>query len=200
MRGCDVLFRHFFVPWYRLPPEVDAPRTTKGDIEFYAEAAGQAAGQAWRVPEERQRRTKREVEKMVDAAREDWLSYLPVDDAVSLAAVDAFDAHWTRNRVAEVIRSSDAGDFTNDYLVLTCELGAVLGEVMCELLPTLEWLYSDPYWESSLWYIPTGGRIYPFHWAIKRMSSYGVLDGLRAKVFAGVARVQRESPRGLTGA
>ena len=132
---------------------------------------------------------------MVAAARKDWPTYLAVDEVVSLGALDAFDAHWTRQRVADVIRSSDPSDFTNDYLVLCCELGAVLGEVMREQLPSLEWLYSDPYWESSLWHAPTGGRIHPFHWAIKKMSSYGVDDGLHDKVLAGIDNVQRsESP------
>ena len=128
---------------------------------------------------------------MVDAARGDWPTYLAVDDVPSLAALDAFDAHWTRQRIAAVIASADASDFTNDYLVLCGELGAVLGEVMRQLLPPLEWLYSDPYWESSLWYAPTGGRIHPFHWAIKKMSSYGAEDGLREKVLAGIESIQR---------
>jgi hypothetical protein len=133
---------------------------------------------------------------MVDAARADWPTYLKVDDVVSVDAIDAFDSHWTRPRIAEVIRSSDRSDFANDYLVLCCELGAVLGEVMRLALPSLEWLYSDPYWESSLWYAPTGGRIPPFHWAIKKMSSYGVDDGLRPKLLAGMESVQRREPRG----
>ncbi len=128
---------------------------------------------------------------MVDAARADWPTYLKVDDVVSVEAIAAFDSHWTRPRIAEVIRSSDNSDFANDYLVLCCELGAVLGEVMRLVLPSLEWLYSEPYWESSLWHAPSGGRIPPFHWAIKKMSSYGVNDGLRPKLLVGMETVQR---------
>ena len=196
MSGCDTLFRHFFVPWYRLPPGVAAPRIVKGDIELYSDAAGQSATDAWQVHRDRQRRLAEQVAEMADAARADWPTYLKVDDVVSVEAIDAFDCHWTRPRIAEVIRSSDSSDFANEYLVLCCELGAVLGEVMRLALPSLEWLYSDPYWESSLWYAPTGGRIPPFHWAIKKMSSYGVDDGLRPKLLAGVESVQRREPRG----
>ena len=194
MSGCDILFRHFFVSWYRLPPGERPPRIVKGDIEVYAEAAGRSATDAWRVPEERQRGLAKQVATMVEAARADWPTYLEIDEVVSLAAIEAFDSHWTRPRIAEVVRSSDRADFANDYLVLCCELGAVIGEVMRQHLPSLEWLYSDPYWESSLWYAPTGGRIHPFHWAIKKMSSYGVDDGLRPKLLAGIESVQRSEP------
>jgi hypothetical protein len=57
-------------------------------------------------------------------------------------------------------------------------------------LPGLEWLGSAPYWESSLWYAPTGASIHPFHWAIKKMSSYGVDDGLRFKLLTALETAQ----------
>jgi hypothetical protein len=123
---------------------------------------------------------------MVDAARGDWQAYLPLRDVVSLEGIDAFDAHWTRQQIAGLLRRSEADDFQNDYLVVCCELGAVLGEVMRTLRPDLEWLYDSPYWESSLWHAASGSRMHVFHWAIKKMSAYGADDGLRPKVLFGL--------------
>jgi hypothetical protein len=191
--GCNILFRRFFVPWHRLPPGAKGPRILKGDIELHPDAAGQPAAAAWRLPLDRQQASARQVARMVDAARADWPTYLEVDEVVSVEAIDAFDAHWTRPRIAELLRASDRSDFTNDYVVLCGELGAVLGEVMRRALPSLEWLYSDPYWESSLWFAPTGGRIHPFHWAIKKMSSYGADNGLRPKLLVGLESIQCEA-------
>lgn len=196
MSGCDVLFRRFFAPWYPVPPGGSPPGLTRPDLEIHPDSAGLSAADAFQMSQEHQRERASQVARMIAAARDDWPTYLAVDQAVSLSTIDAFDAHWTRERIARTIRSSDPSDFTNDYLVICCELGAVLGEVMRQQLPGLEWVYSDPYWESSLWYAPTGGRIYPFHWSIKKMSSCGGDDGLSEKLHAGIDSIQRPEPSG----
>lgn len=48
--------------------------------------------------------------------------------------------------------------------------------------PRLEWCYEYPYWESSLFAPKTGTVIPPFHFAVKKMSEYGVDDGFVAKL------------------
>lgn len=182
MSGCDVLFRQFFARWYRLPPNVEPPRITKGDLEVYDDLAGQPVTAISRLHEDRRAELADQVSRMVSAAKEDWRSYLDTADVVSLQAIDAFDGYWTRARIADLLRRSARTDFQNDYLVVCCELGAVLGEVMRGLRPGLQWLHDSPYWESSLWHAASGSQVNVFHWAIKKMSAYGAEDGLRPKV------------------
>ena len=52
------------------------------------------------------------------------------------------------------------------------------------LEPRLSWLYDWPYWESALYDQETRSRINVFHWAVKKMSEYGVEDGLTDKLNA----------------
>lgn len=83
-------------------------------------------------------------------------------------------------QVSSVIVNSDATDFSNEFIVLCCEFGAVIGYAMQALAPQLEWLCDWPYWESGLLDTESGYRINVFHWAIKKSSSYGIDDGYRA--------------------
>lgn len=193
MSGCDVLFRRFFRPWYRLPPGHQPPSITKGDIEVHDGAGGRSVADLCQLRPEQRERLASQVTTMVKAAREDWATYLAFGNVVSLEAIHGFDEHWNRSRIAETIRTSDPADFSNDYLVLCCELGAVVGEVMRAIRPELEWLYDSPYWESSLWHSASGSRINVFHWAIKKMSAYGAEDGLRPKILAGLGTLGREA-------
>jgi len=121
---------------------------------------------------------------MLSAAREDWPEYLSVSGEIGLSWVDAFDRYWNRKRIKDTIRGSDPKDFGNDYVVIVCEFGAVLGHVMRGLQPRLVWYLERPYWESAL-VDPNRGFVIPvFHWAVKKMSGYGVDDGFAAKIDA----------------
>jgi hypothetical protein len=95
-----------------------------------------------------------------------------------------FDRYYDLEHVENVVRLSDPDDFSNDYLVLICEFGAVLGHVMMELLPGLDWMPSWPYWESAVFDSQTGTLVPVFHWAIKKFSIYGIDDGFAEKVRA----------------
>jgi hypothetical protein len=119
---------------------------------------------------------------MVEAARGDWPGYLPVAGEPSLAWIEAFDDYWTATRVHALLGRSDPTNFANDLLVTSCEFGAVLGHVLREAVPRLDWLPDWPYWESGLLDVASGYRINVFHWAIKRFSEYGLEDGYGAKV------------------
>jgi hypothetical protein len=118
---------------------------------------------------------------MLDAVRSDWPTYLEVEAPLSIHWIDAFDEHWTRTRVRELLDRSDPSDFSNEVVVLSCELGVALGEVIRNACPQLEWLYDWPYWESSLLDLPSGYLVNVFDWGIKRFSEYGVDDGYVAK-------------------
>jgi hypothetical protein len=134
-----------------------------------------------------------QVQRMVEAAAVDWPSYLASCAVPSIEAVEAFDEYWDRKRVAQVIRDSDPADFTNDYLILCCELGAILGEGIRGLRPHTEWWFDHPYWDSAIWDARTGSRLNVFHWAIKKMSSYGVDDGLHGKLMAAIGILDGEA-------
>ena len=154
---------------------------TLPDVESWAHP-GASVADACPLNEEGQRVVAEQIEPMLGAAQNDWPANLPVSPPVSLAWVEAFDGHWSRKRVADLLAAADAGDFANDAVVLTCELGAILGSVLRQAAPQLEWLAGWPYWESALLDVPSGRRLNVFHWAIKRFSEYGLEDGHSAKV------------------
>ncbi len=119
---------------------------------------------------------------MVDAASGDWAEFTETSESVSVEGLHAFDEFYGRPEVAALIRRSDPTDFSNEYLVLCCELGAAIGEVFRGLDANLEWVYDWPYWESAIWHPKSGSQINVFDWAVKKLSSYGVSDGLRPKL------------------
>ena len=119
---------------------------------------------------------------MINAARGDWQEYLPVNGEIDIQWVKAFDTYYDRKRVSDVIARSDPKDFGCDYIVLCCEFGAVMGHVMRLLQPGLVWYLDWPYWDSML-LDPKSGNVIPvFHWAIKKMSGYGIEDGFADKI------------------
>lgn len=189
MSGCDVLYRRFFVRWYRLPAGEKPPRMLRGDLEIYEGAEGTSADHQCRLPEAMKEKLAANVKSIVAAASADWSTYLGVAEPVSFDGLRAFDEHWSRKAIASLIRRSDPSDFANDYLVVTCELGAVLGEVMKALRPELGWIYRSPYWESCLWHSQTASLIPVFHWAINRMSAYGAQDRLCPKLLKGLEQL-----------
>jgi hypothetical protein len=125
-----------------------------------------------------------QVQQMFEAAAKDWKGLLGVEGTPSVGWLREFDRHFQRRQIQETIRRSDPQEYDNDYLVLCCELGSVLGTVLLAREPRLSWLYDWPYWESPLYDRETRSRINVFHWAVKKMSEYGVEDGLVDKLDA----------------
>lgn len=122
------------------------------------------------------------IDRMLEAARSDWSGYLFLTGEPDLRWIETFDEYYDRDQIQKLISRSDPRDFSNDYVVTCCEFGAVLGYVMTSLQPLLQWQYEWPYWESALFDPRSGNVIPPFHWAVKKMSEYGVDDGFGAKV------------------
>lgn len=145
---------------------------------------GLSQAQASGLSDEGQQKVLQQIETMLDAARGDWESYLKVSGEIDLNWIDAFDKHYDDGRIAEVIERSNPEDFSNDYIVLCCELGSAIGHVMYRLRPSLVWYLDWPYWESALFDPKSGNLIPVFHWSIKKMSSYGWDDGVTAKIEA----------------
>jgi hypothetical protein len=180
---CDTLFRRFFDRWYS-----DDDRQRKGfsatrpDMIQIPEYVGLLPSRISSLTPDGRAEVAKRISTMQAAASQDWSRYLAVKKPMSLEWVEAFDRHYDYNRVRSVIRSSDPKEFANEYLVLCCEFGAVLGYVFCRMKRRLRWLHDWPYWESAI-FDPRSGQVIPvFHWAIKKMSGYGIDDGFAEKV------------------
>lgn len=182
---CDELFLKYFDPWYT---DNDRRRkvfkATRPDMLQSKSLIGVKQTDARSMPENLRKKVLEQIDDMLEAAQGDWPKLMSLQGEVDLTWIKTFDNYYDRERIAEVIARSNPATFSNEYLVTCCEFGSVLGHVMIQLLPRLYW-YSDwPYWESSLLDPHTGRLIPVFHWAIKKMSDYGVDDGFDAKVRA----------------
>jgi hypothetical protein len=180
---CDKVFMTFFDRWY--DPE-DRERkgfpATRPDAMTVPEFVGLSPQQASPLTEDGQKEIKEMVDDMIEAAKEDWPSFLPVSEPIDINWVDKFDLFYGEGGVLELLENSDPEDFSNDFLIMVCEFGAVLGHVLISMQPNLHWVYDWPYWESSVMDPETGNIIPVFHWAIKKFSSYGIDDGYKAKL------------------
>jgi hypothetical protein len=187
------LFVKFFAPWY---DEDDRKRhcteTTRGDMIQCDDYRGLKESEACGLTKKCAAQVRRQIKVMVRAARSDWPRYLDVSGKIDLDWIRAFDAHYRPKQIREVIRGSDPKDFSNDYVVLCCEFGAVLGHVMLKMQPRLFWVPDWPYWESVLLDPESGNLVPVFHWAIKKMSGYGWDDGFAEKVDACLAMLDGE--------
>ncbi|RFM29112.1 hypothetical protein DXN05_10190 [Deminuibacter soli] len=116
---------------------------------------------------------------MIDAALGDYQSIYQ-SASITLELLHAVDTFYTRKQISTIIKQSDPGDFSNDYLITVCEFGAMLGHLFCQQ-GGFGWLYSHPYFNSIIVHEATGTAIPVFDWANKKFSEYGVDDGFAAK-------------------
>jgi hypothetical protein len=182
---CDEIFLTFFDRWYRKEDRKrKGVKATRPDLMENSKLAGQSASQLSPFDEDSQAEIIQQIDNMVMAAKEDWKTFLEVVEPIDINWVKAFDSYSNQSRVQELIEGSDPEDISNKFLVLCCEFGAVLGYVMRQARPSLEWLADAPYWESALFEPKKGVLIPVFHWAIKKFSSYGIDDGYAAKIKA----------------
>jgi hypothetical protein len=180
---CDDLFLKYFDPW------LDAGlrkrrilKATRPDMETTPQWKGLSASELARLPADSENEVRKQIQTMVDAATEDWPGFLLISPPVTLDWIDAFDKYYTRREIVKVINKSDPSDYSNDYVVLCCEFGAVLGQSLIGLNPRLFWLPEYPYWETPIFDPRSGSVINVFSWAVKKMSEYGVDDRFKAKV------------------
>jgi hypothetical protein len=191
---CDDLFLRYFDRWYN---EEDRKRkgfkATRPDVIQSDSLVGLSQYQASGLSEDGQKQVLQRIDAMVSATQGDWPSYLNVAGKIDLNWIEAFDCHYDKQRISEVIKRSDPEDFSNDYVVLSCEFGSAIGHVMRSLQPRLVWRLDWPYWESAL-LDPKSGNLMPvFHWAIKKMSDYGWDDGFAPKINACLQLLDRKS-------
>lgn len=179
---CDDVFSKFFDRWYD-----DDDRERKGFLHTRPDMMavyrpGLSGSDICPLSEASRQRVLDQIATMLRTANSDWSAYLSVSGEIDMAWIKAIDGYYDTERIAELIRYSDPDDFSNEFVVTVCQFGAVLGHVMCQSEPRLQWVAEWPYWESSLYDPHTGYIIPPFHWAIKKFSNYGVDDGCVAKV------------------
>lgn len=173
----------YFDRWY---DEGDRKRkihkATCPDVASGMAQVGTPASQLTPLRGETLKKVASQIERMVESAKADWPEDFGAKDPISLKGIDAFDRRNDAKRIQEVIDRSDPKDFSNEYLVVCCQLGAVLGAVLRQIRPDFEWVWEWPYWESYLYDSKTTDQFKVFHWAIKKMSEYGVDDGLKGKI------------------
>lgn len=178
----DEVYSLFFDRWYD-----NDDRKRKGFTHTRPDMAacyrpGLDSSEISRLTAKSQTEVIRRIQRMLDAAQADWPSYLPVANEVSEHWIEAFDDFYDAKHVASVINRSAPDDFSNDLVVAVCQFGAVLGHMLLQFQPRLRWIPEWPYWESSLYDPVSGNVIPPFHWAMKKFSSYGIDDGFVRKV------------------
>ncbi len=178
----EEVFTKYFKPWYDKDElEYRGHEETLPDTESWGKP-GAAAELVSPLTDEGQKMMKEQIEEIYQAAKEDWPDFLGVKDEVSLDWVEAFDQYFDKEKVAELLENSDPEEFSNELVVLSCELGAVIGNSMIQEDPELKWMADCPYWESAIYDIRTGFRVNVFHWAIKKFSSYEHKDGIKARI------------------
>jgi hypothetical protein len=179
---CDDVFSKFFDRWYD-----DDDRQRKGFAHtrpdmMAAYRTGLSGSDICPLSEASRQRVLDQIATMLKTAHSDWSTYLHVSGEIDMDWVEAADSFYDTERIAALIDRSDPEDFSNDLVVTVCQFGAVLGHVMRQSEPRLEWVAEWPYWESALYDPATGNIIPPFHWAIKKFSDYGVDDGCVPKI------------------
>ena len=180
--SADDVFLRYFAHWYE-PGDLArrGHEATRPDLEEGYDAAARAAAISGLTSDDREDAAE-QIADMLDAAKGDWPDLVGASGPVSRAWIAAFDEYYDRERVAEVLEASDPMDYSNELIVLCCELGAVLGTVLKAEAPTLEWIHDAPYWESALLDPAHGYRINVFHWAVRKFSADGVADAYSAKI------------------
>jgi hypothetical protein len=186
---CDYLFSRYLAPWY---PDEYARSKTRPDMYVIPGYKGQPIDlqSLQYLPKERLQTEKDQIKQMEIAALEDYQSIFP-STALTVDLLDAVDQFYDRQRIANLIKSSDPKDFSNDYLVSVGQFGVLLGKLF-EGIEGFGWLYSQPYFNSIIVHTPTGFGITVFDWAVKKFSEYGVDDRFAAKLQAAAEGVWRK--------
>src|ERR1700728_2772638 len=148
---CDELFFRYFEPWYSASErERRGFSATRPDMMQTDYFVGKNSANSSPLPTSKQSDSSERIATMLTAARSDWSRYLHLPGDPDLRWIETFDEYYDRDHIEKIISKSDPREFSNDYVVICCEFGAVLAHVMISLQPRLEWCYEWPYWESAI--------------------------------------------------
>lgn len=117
-------------------------------------------------------------------ARDAWPGQYGVNGPIDIRWVVAFDTHFSARAVKSLISRADSTVESSEYVKTALEFGVVLAATFRCYVSDLTWSYEQPIYDSALYDPRTETRINVFHWAIKKLSSYGVSDGYPQKVCA----------------
>lgn len=190
---CDDVFMRHFDRWYS--PEdrqLKVFKATRPDATTEGSYIGLSPREISALTDKGWSEVTEMVDGMIEAAQGDWPKYLPITKPIDIRWIDEADKYYDTGRVKALMKRSDPGDFSNEFLIVCCEFGAILGHVLVATLPNLHWAYGWPYWESSIFDPESGVVIPPFHWAIKKFSRDGIDDGFAAKIHACVELIESD--------
>ncbi|MCA9648057.1 MAG: hypothetical protein H6718_32450 [Polyangiaceae bacterium] len=163
--SADELFKEFFWRWYKpLEREVRGRDALGDDVEPLS-----GSGES-RLPSYVRGNVLRQLARMTDAARQDQASYLPPNGELGFEWLRAFEEHYSVREAQNLVVAADAENSTNDFVVLVCELGAVVGALLSQA-EGLEWVPEAPYWESYLVDRERALVVRPFAAALRFMST-----------------------------
>lgn len=186
--GAERLFARFVAPFY--DAESAEPMLLP---DAFAEAypPGTEVAEAQVLDAEGVAAVRSQLQEMLEAALEDSAELLPGNDSVTLELIDAIDRYWDAAHIAELL--SEPAEDGGTYHVLCIEIAVLLGEALRSLVRECEWLPDWPYWESSIYYAPSGTKVNVFHWAVKKLSADGLDESLVLKLESCAAELRRSA-------
>jgi hypothetical protein len=185
----EKIFDKYFLPWYNNKDKIDLK--IKPDM-YKAIDAGTKISDINVITEEGISKVGAHIAAMISASQEDWGSYLEIKNKIGLEELDQFDNYYSKSKVIQLIKKSNPDDFSNEFLIICCEFGSIIGEILISLNNDLQWYYNQPYWESMIYHEKTGYMIPVYSWAIKKFSDYGIDDGCCSKIIKCIEIIKEE--------
>ena len=188
----DELFTTYFAPWYGSEINEQYQLRVLPDMETIELPEGTPISVLNPLPEADRKKVAHQISSMTSGIDQDWPTLLKIEGAFSRDWLDHYQARFNEEGISEIIRGSQPANFSNNLLVLTCQLGVAIARALQQECPRLQWLYEAPYWDSSLFDLNTMTRMNVFHWAVRAMSSECGEQKLSEKVQASAAFILKE--------
>jgi hypothetical protein len=179
----DNLFHTYFAPWY--PQQKYGKIRLQADLEQVEFPEGVHIDSLQNLNEDGRNMAQRQIQSIFQAGKTDISGHLKKRGApLDLDFVKAIDGHYQSKIIESVLGQSDSTKFANPYLVLCCEIGAIVAEVLRAQRPELQWVYDLPYWDSFLFDLNSKVKLNVFFWAVRRLSAEADRQTLAEKIQA----------------
>jgi hypothetical protein len=166
--AAETLYAVFFAPWFD-PADPREPRL-RSDIEEIELPPGTHPRTLCELNPDERRQVESYLAGITQAALSDLPALLNLEGDPTPAWFDALEAKATPAQLQAWLQSSNPQSPQNNYLLLTCELGALIAVLLQRNHPGLRWIEDLPYFESCLFDLNRRVRIPVFHWAVKTLS------------------------------
>jgi hypothetical protein len=177
----DNLFHTFFAPWY--PQQKDGRVRLQADLEQVEFPEGVHLDSLNNLNDEGRNLASRQLNSILQAGRSDIGAQIKLRGAqLNADYIKSIDAHFQPKVVESIIGQSDNTKYANPYLVVCCEIGAMVGEALRAQRPELQWVYDLPYWDSFLFDLNSKVKLNVFFWAVRRLSGEGDKQTLSEKM------------------